>query len=251
MDVITFSAIKGGVGKSSLAILTANYLGAAGNRVLMIDFDIQNSATFYYLEDYEAAEGRNLSAALQNNDLPGNIVPGLFVDVIPASLKLVNLRTIATKTFKRLLPQIQQQYDYVIADTPPTFDNLVLNAIEAADRIVTPVQLTLFDYKSAVFYKEQLELETEKAGNWKVLYNRFTEPRTDNPETETNQYLTLFADTFGDHILNTRIPDTRQVQKAIDTKTAVTTAKAKEKLFSAIAELAGEITGKEYTAEKF
>ncbi|MDR2028298.1 MAG: ParA family protein, partial [Treponema sp.] len=49
--VIAFISIKGGVGKSRGAILTANCLGAAGKRVLIIDMDHNNSTTYYYLAD--------------------------------------------------------------------------------------------------------------------------------------------------------------------------------------------------------
>jgi hypothetical protein len=47
--VTAFSANKGGAGKTRQAILTANCLGAAGKKVLVIDMDFNNSATFYYL----------------------------------------------------------------------------------------------------------------------------------------------------------------------------------------------------------
>ena len=42
MQIICYSGIKGGVAKSSMAILTANYLMALGYKVLCIDLDIQN-----------------------------------------------------------------------------------------------------------------------------------------------------------------------------------------------------------------
>jgi len=50
MKTICFSSIKGGTGKSSLCILTANYAASAGYRVLVADLDIQNSVTSYYLD---------------------------------------------------------------------------------------------------------------------------------------------------------------------------------------------------------
>jgi chromosome partitioning protein len=251
LKTITFSAVKGGVGKSSLAILTANYLAAAGERVLVLDFDIQNSTTFFYLEDPETADSHNLARALQEDDLTGNIVPGLFLDVVPSSFNLLKLRSTSDKTLKRILPQVADRYDYAVVDTPPTFDNLVLNAIVAADVIVTPVYLSLFDWKSAAFLREQIEVEAEKLDSWRVLFNRYTEPRTDNPDAEINQYKELFRSDFGPYLLETRIPETRQVQKAIDTRASISTAKAKVRLHDAIASLAAEITGDSPDVERF
>ena len=46
--VITFSSMKGGVGKSSDAILFANNLAARGYKVLFFDMDTNNSSTIYY-----------------------------------------------------------------------------------------------------------------------------------------------------------------------------------------------------------
>jgi cellulose biosynthesis protein BcsQ len=48
LRVITVSANKGGVGKTRMVILAANCLGAAGKRVLVMDMDFNNSASFYY-----------------------------------------------------------------------------------------------------------------------------------------------------------------------------------------------------------
>ena len=43
MKTISFSSIKGGTGKTSLCILTANYAASASYRVLVADLDLQNS----------------------------------------------------------------------------------------------------------------------------------------------------------------------------------------------------------------
>ena len=61
--VITVSSIKGGVGKSSVVILLANNLASRGHKVLVIDMDLNNSATLYYtagLKDAETISARTL-----------------------------------------------------------------------------------------------------------------------------------------------------------------------------------------------
>ena len=73
--VVSFSSIKGGTGKTSLCIHVANYCAAAGYKVLVIDFDIQNSLSFYYLDEISAADRKNLALALNSRDLKGNILP--------------------------------------------------------------------------------------------------------------------------------------------------------------------------------
>lgn len=247
MQTITFSAIKGGVGKSSLCILTANYLASTGAKVLLVDFDIQNSLTFYYAPGQDEAEQKNIARALMDGDLVSNIVKvGENVSLVPSHLNLVKVRSINEKTLKRLIPQVNGLYDFCLIDTPPAFDNLVLNAITASDLIITPVRFSQFDWKSAIFYSDQIDQETDKLSNWRVLYNFYREPRSDNPDTETNQYLELFKLQFGDAVLKARIPETSYIKKAIDTKTIISRAKTKEKLYTAIESLCQEISQVEF-----
>ena len=51
MKTISFGSLKGGTGKSSLALLTARRLASAGKKVLVVDFDINNSASFVLTPD--------------------------------------------------------------------------------------------------------------------------------------------------------------------------------------------------------
>ena len=74
METITFASIKGGTGKSSLTILSANLLASRGFKVLVIDLDVQNSTTFYYLDQAEDVEQRNIARALQTQHLAVNIL---------------------------------------------------------------------------------------------------------------------------------------------------------------------------------
>lgn len=251
-NTIAFASLKGGVGKTSLAILTANWLASAGYRVLFVDLDIQNAASFYYLDDHEPAETKNIARAFHDDSLEPNILTSNYagVDLIASSFHLVDLRAIGTKRLGLLLGPVEDQYDYIVIDTAPGYDNISLNAINAAHQIITPVFLTQFDWKNAVFLRDHLQSETDKYNAWRILFNKYTPPRSDNPDTLTNQYLALFHDTF-DNILPVQIPESKHVQRAIDTGEVISTAKAKERLFEAIGELVQTITGIRETVERF
>jgi chromosome partitioning protein len=243
MKTVAFSAIKGGVGKSSICILTANYLASTGARVLLIDLDIQNSLTFYYDLDSDEIENKNIAKALMSRNLLNNIIQvKKTMAIVPSKLELVNLRAIADKTLSRMMVQADESFDYCLIDTPPTYDNIVLNGVNASDLVISPARFSVFDLKSAAFYKNQLEADTEKANNWRVLFNFYKEPRTNNPDAEINQYSNLFCEIFGESILKTKIPETGYLKKAIDSKSVISRAKAKEKLFESIKSLCNEIT---------
>ena len=108
--VVSFSSIKGGTGKTSLCIHVANYCAAAGYKVLVIDFDIQNSLSFYYLDEISVADRKNLALALNSRDLVANILPSncFGIDILASSFSLTNLRTIGANTLRRMIAESSQ-----------------------------------------------------------------------------------------------------------------------------------------------
>lgn len=240
MKTISFSSIKGGTGKSSLCILTANYAASAGYRVLVADLDLQNSATSYYLDSPEEADHKNIAATLHTERLIENIIPSNYpgIDLLASSLDLVKLRAIGERTIKRILDATPLPYDFLFIDTPPTYDNLVLSAIHAADLIITPVAFSQFDFKGALFFQSQLRRETDKLPAWHLLFNFYRPARSDNPDTLRNQYEALFRDAFGDIFAPVTIPETSLIRRSIDTGERITPSQAKAPLHSAIASLA-------------
>jgi len=252
MKSICFSSIKGGTGKSSLCILVANYAASAGYRVLVADLDLQNSATSYYLNSSDEADQKNIASMLHTERLAENIIPSNYpgIDLLASSLDLVKLRAIGDRTLKRILSVSNLVYDFLIIDTAPTYDNLVLNALNAADLILTPVAFSQFDYKGALFYQAQLRRETDKLAAWRILFNFHRPARTDNPDSLRNQYEALFCGSFGDIIAPVAIPNTTHIRRSIDTGERITPAQAKAPLHAAIASLAA-YCGVERTTERF
>lgn len=254
MKTVVFSSIKGGTGKSSNAIMLSNYLAQAGKRILCIDMDIQNSMTFYYAEDPDVVEDYSIAEALHRGDLEGNIIQTIHgkIHLVPSSLKLVNLRTISVMTLKRLLKQVEQDYDFCIIDTAPTWDNITLNALFAADQILTPVYLTQWDWKGAVFFRDQivLDLSEEHLDKWSLLVNAWKDPKTDNPDNFTNAVQSLFSDHF-QNISEVKIPSMSLVKKYIDTGEGISSAKDKVRLHSAVKELSNFVTEERLHVEAF
>jgi chromosome partitioning protein len=252
MKSICFSSIKGGTGKSSLCILTANYAASAGYSVLVADLDLQNSASSYYLDSPDEADRKNIAAALHTERIDENIIPSNYpgIDILASSLDLVKLRAIGERTLARILTAADLPYDFLFVDTPPTYDNIVLNAVNASDLIITPVAFSQFDYKGALFYEAQLKRDTNKLPAWHILFNFYRPPRSDNPDALRNQYEALFRDAFGNTILPITIPETMLIRRSIDTGGSITTSHAKAQLHAAITTLAA-YCGIEHNTERF
>lgn len=249
MKVITFSNLKGGTGKTSLAIITANILQANGYKVLVIDSDIQNSMTFYYCDETET-ESKNLANVFFGKPASDNIInikPG--IDLIASHLALNDFFAVSRlNIIKNTLTGLS--YDFVIIDTPPTFNNILVNAWNASDVIIIPCHLSQFDYKTIEFSINQFKLNEIKA-EYKILLNRFTPARSGNEDNLTNQYLNLFNQSFNGAILPATIPDSIYLKRYIDTKEIISKAKAKGKLFTAINDFIFEIVNIKNQMELF
>lgn len=252
MKTISFGSLKGGTGKSSLALLTARRLASAGKKVLVVDFDINNSASFVLTPDnlsqLDPQNRKHLAAALQSENLLDFVIPSKFqnIDLIRSSLYLVDLRTLSTNRFRNLIKGIPDDtYDFVIVDTPPTYDNLVLNAYEGSDSVITPVLLNQFDFNTANFLAAKLKTETSIFENWKIVVNQWSY-LCDNPNSSEHDYVELFNQYFS-NILNSHLPYTRLIKSVIDRQETVTDSQRFEKIKIAITSFVSEISGVDFS----
>lgn len=252
---IVYHSIKGGVGKSTHAILAAEYLAYRGHKVLVIDSDVQNSSSYYFLADSEANATCNLAMALASGNLLANIikiddanrqyaevvrslhgnplanailahqVPN--IDIIPSSLALLDYGG-SRMTMKNCISQVRDKYDYVIMDTAGSMDAVVLNMIKASDHIISPIDQSPFCHKSTRFmgdmiHKEFGEGELEK---WRLLKNCWLESRSDSENTRDFQYSISYEAYFKDRILQTIVPRSAAVRNMIEDKESFKTKKA-------------------------
>lgn len=256
--VITVSSIKGGVGKSSLVVLLSNNLAARGKRVLVIDMDLNNTASLFYtlgLENIvEITERKNIMLALAQEKAEGNIIHSRVanVDVIPSSLSLCNIRAIDYHVLKKCIKDLD--YDYILIDTSPTYDNLVKSALFAADIILTPVQLTEFNFNMASFLMKRIEEELpEQREKIYLIYNYWMRGLKVDGKALQTSVTRYFEETFS-NILKVRLPKTilldyyTNCDKKVSMKSRDISSVA---LASAINELACAITGEDFVVEEF
>ena len=221
--VVSLGFIKGGVGKTNISILLANCLAAAGKRVLLVDSDLNNSLSFYYLDDamMERTKKINLAGALsdERNNLCEFAVPTKTpgIDLIASSPYLADLRTLNEKRLKRMIPALYGKYDIMIIDCHPTYDNIVLNTFHAADYIITPVLKDLFSYNAAVFMSEVLPRDIEDLRNWFVLINGYDKRFEESKSGRQNDFVELYRKSgFPLTPAETWLPWTAQIHLVVD-----------------------------------
>jgi len=146
--VICVANQKGGVGKTTTAVNLGACLALADRNVLLIDIDPQGNATTG-LGLPKNGDGHNVYNALINGVISPEMVHGTAVDrlkAIPSTTDLygaeIELVTFENreKRLLKLIEQVDESFDFVLIDCPPSLGMLTLNALTASDSIIIPLQ---------------------------------------------------------------------------------------------------------------
>lgn len=147
-EIIAIANQKGGVGKTTTAINLAYALAHLDQEVLLVDFDPQGNAGSGLGITLEEGQ-KSIYHLLTKNASFDEVVrqtSNEMLDVIPtcknlagAEVELVNIRGRENMLREALTP-LRKMYRYIIIDCPPSLGLLTLNALMAADSVITPVQ---------------------------------------------------------------------------------------------------------------
>lgn len=144
MKVITVTNRKGGTGKSTLSVNLSAELSVRGRKVLLIDLDTQGHSTVGTGFEYKKGIS-NIHSLFENSysDIDKFIYPtkwnNLFIS--PADSMFEHSRAGERRDILRNAIQesdFVKSFDFVIIDTAPSLDNLLINALVASDYVLIP-----------------------------------------------------------------------------------------------------------------
>ena len=232
--VISFVNLKGGVGKTTLAVSYASYLGRQqGKRVLLVDLDPQTNASFWVMgfnewKSHAESNGTvaDLIGATAQKRLGSNrktITDVLYhssafgFDLIPSDLALytmdLDLASVPLKELKlkKALTGCDTAYDYVVCDCPPNLTIPTQNALALSTHYVVPIALDYFSSIGISLLKARIgklgeELDNHPHLGGIVISRAGSRPGWHKAETEDE-----LRKTFGGEILTAKIKDRQDV----------------------------------------
>ena len=146
MKTIALINQKGGTGKTTTAINLGSALAAKGKKVLLVDFDPQANLTYSFGIHPEKGsiteflQGKQpLETLLSNKE---------SLAILPSSSTLADFEvSIVNKIgreniLKERLSKVRG-FDYILVDCPPSLSILTVNALNATDEVLIPVQMEI------------------------------------------------------------------------------------------------------------
>lgn len=167
-NIISFINLKGGVGKTTLLVATAEILAKEYNKkVLVIDLDPQTNATVMlisqdkwkeansnnktlhqlFLDGIEGTEAFNIKESIIRN--VSNVGKGIAnLDLLPSSIDLIdiydevsglNTKNRVVKMLKKQMLKLGEKYDYILVDCPPNLGAITMSGIYLSNYYIVPV----------------------------------------------------------------------------------------------------------------
>ena len=144
MSVLVISNRKGGAGKTTVSVNLAAEFAARGRRILLVDLDSQGHCAVGVGIKIEAGQATVHDVFTQSNFSLTNAIqetsiPNLFL--LPANPTFEHHSSgYDEKCLARTFSQesITSKFDLIVIDTPPSLDNLLLNALHIADWVLIP-----------------------------------------------------------------------------------------------------------------
>ncbi len=219
--IVAIANQKGGVGKSTTAINMGAALAFQGERVLLVDLDPQGNTTSGLGVDRSAIRASTYEVLVDETAAEDVVEPTSVRDlfVLPATIELAGAEIELVSLFSRearlskALAQIQDQYDFMLIDCPPSLGLLTVNGLAAAREVIIPIQCEYYALegvsqlmRNIQLVKQNLNPQLEVEG---VILTMF-----DGRTTLASDVVAQVRSHFGERTYRTVIPRTVRLSEA-------------------------------------
>ena len=238
---------KGGTGKTVTSLALAAGLAKNGQRTLLIDLDPQGHSTIglgIELEDPTLKDFFARHPSVPLKDVIKRTPVSDNLDVAPSDLPLawtaegLSARPKKEELLKRSLRQADEDYEWILMDTPPSLGVLTQNAVTAADYVLIP---TLAEARAKNAITDLLDLirllRGDSFDNYRILFTRM-----DARKTTTNAAVMGALEAWNSRVLETQIPQSEALNQAQIKKTDIYSFAGKSTGALAYTQLIKELT---------
>jgi chromosome partitioning protein len=160
--VIAVANQKGGVAKTTTTLALAAALGELGRRVLAVDIDPQGALTYSMGVDPDVLD-ETVNDVLVRRLPVDKVIITREIDLVPSNIDLAGAEAVMlAKTgrefaLQRALREIEERYDFIIVDCPPSLGILTINALTAAHEVLILLQCEALSHRGVGQLLETLE----------------------------------------------------------------------------------------------
>ena len=185
--VITVFGAKGGIGKSTISTnLAAALVQKTNQSVVLVDLDTRFGDVAILMD--VPVERSIADLAVPEEEISRELVQECIyqhktgVAILPAPMRPTDWRNVHAGHIERSVKLLAQSYDYVILDTPGTFNDVVARSLEMAPLVLLVATMDLASLKDTLLAIDMLQSWNFPQEKLKLVINATNEAHKADPQ---------------------------------------------------------------------